>query len=70
MLKENKWPKINLFKVRQHRGWWPFVSTSSTESFVLTGKVEAEFKLLSEKEAEEQPAGLGREAPDALPEPQ
>ena len=20
------WPKINMFRVRKHRGWWPFLS--------------------------------------------
>ena len=36
MLKDKQWPKINLFKVRQHRGWWPFVSINSKEEIVLT----------------------------------
>jgi hypothetical protein len=34
------------------------------------GKVEAEFVLKSEKEAEEDPAGLGRNEPNALPNPE
>jgi hypothetical protein len=25
MLKNSKWPKIDLFKTRQIRGWWPFM---------------------------------------------
>ena len=33
------------------------------------GKVEAEFRLLTEKEALEDPAGEGHEPPNALPVP-
>lgn len=33
------------------------------------GKFEAEFHLLTQKEAEEEPAGLGREGPDELQPP-
>ena len=33
------------------------------------GKVEAELILMTAEEAEEQPAGKGRDEPDALPEP-
>ena len=33
------------------------------------GKVEAEFMLLTVEEAEKNPAGLGREEPDALEKP-
>ena len=33
------------------------------------GKVEMQFTLLSEKEAEEHPAGEGRNPPEALPPP-
>jgi hypothetical protein len=36
---------------------------------IKKGKIEAEFKLMTEKEAEEHPAGKGRNEPDALPEP-
>ena len=33
------------------------------------GKVEAEFIILNEQNANEQPAGLGRNEPDPLPDP-
>jgi hypothetical protein len=35
----------------------------------LKGKLEAEFVLLTEEQAAQNPAGLGREEPNALPEP-
>ena len=37
--------------------------------FFLQGKVEAEFMLLTAEEAEKNPAGHGREDPDALEKP-
>lgn len=55
MLKRSKLPRINLFKTKYHRGWYPFKSEIQEEA----GKIELEFKLLTEKEAEEHPAGLG-----------
>ena len=45
MLKENNWPKINLFKVRQHRGWWPFLSLGSKQNLKLTVKLHFEMKV-------------------------
>ncbi len=36
MLSSKDWPKINLFKVRKHRGWWPFVSVNEKSEIVLT----------------------------------
>lgn len=33
------------------------------------GKLEAEFELLTEEEAEKKPAGKGREEPEPLPKP-
>lgn len=50
-----------------------FISYRSINNFALLlffkGKLEAEFQLLSEQQALEKPAGLGRNEPDALPEP-
>ena len=63
---------INLFKKRKYRGWWPLKAIDSNTGKAtnkLGGKFEAEFVILSEAEALEQPAGLGRSAPDPLPEP-
>lgn len=36
MIKDKKWPRVNLFKKRQHRGWWPFVSDGIKSSLRLT----------------------------------
>ena len=36
MLKDNKWPKVNLFKIRNHRGWWPFQALNSNQNYKLT----------------------------------
>lgn len=35
----------------------------------IQGKVEAELHLLTAEEADKNPAGLGREEPDKLPDP-
>ena len=68
MINNNDWPKINLFKLRSHRGWWPMFAVENNR-MKLTGKVEAEFILLNEQQATDKPAGLGRSEPDPLPEP-
>ena len=44
---------------------YPYEYFTST----FQGKVEAEFMLLTVEEAEKNPAGLGREEPDALEKP-
>ncbi|KAG8196228.1 hypothetical protein JTE90_007950 [Oedothorax gibbosus] len=62
-------PKVSIFKQRRIRGWWPF-STTDTKKMKLTGKLEAEFELLTPEEAEKSPVGLGRQEPEALPKPQ
>lgn len=33
MLTNKKRPKINLFKVKRHKGWWPFFSIDPTKNF-------------------------------------
>lgn len=60
---------MNLFKTKSHKGWWPFVTIDSHQNLKLTGKLEAEFTLLSEEQALERPAGRGRDEPDPLPAP-
>ena len=37
--------------------------------YEFQGKLEAEFELLTEEEAEKKPAGKGREEPEPLPKP-
>ncbi|XP_061486315.1 fer-1-like protein 4 [Rhineura floridana] len=44
-------------------------SDPSGNIFILTGKVEAEFQLLTIEEAEKAPAGLGRKEPEPLDKP-
>lgn len=51
------------------RGWWPFFIKKENDEMELTGKVEAEFQLLSKEEAEKNPSGYGRSEPDALEKP-
>ncbi|GAB6022296.1 hypothetical protein CHUAL_006419 [Chamberlinius hualienensis] len=62
-------PMISLFKQRRVKGWWPFYAKNNNDEMELTGKVEAEFHLLTEEEAEKSPAGLGRNEPDPLDKP-
>ncbi|CAF1070662.1 unnamed protein product [Brachionus calyciflorus] len=66
MLSELKWPKINLFKKKYCKGWWPFL----TNDGLLAGKLEAEFHVLSEKEVENSPAGKGHDPPQKLDKPE
>ncbi|XP_058978172.1 otoferlin-like [Musca domestica] len=69
MLKTDNIPTVNIFKQKRVRGWWPFYIKKQNEEMELTGKVEAEFHLLTKEEAEQNPAGFGRNEPDALEKP-
>ncbi|CAH1119596.1 unnamed protein product [Phaedon cochleariae] len=62
-------PMVNIFKQKRVKGWWPFFVKKDNEEMELTGKVEAEFHLLSKEEAEKIPAGLGRNEPEPLEKP-
>nr|CAH7741241.1 unnamed protein product [Callosobruchus chinensis] len=62
-------PMVNIFKQKRVKGWWPFFVKKDNEEMELTGKVEAEFHLLTKEEAEKVPAGLGRNEPDPLEKP-
>ncbi|XP_022089546.1 otoferlin-like isoform X2 [Acanthaster planci] len=62
-------PQVNIFKMKRIKGWWPFIAKSQQEEEELTGKVEAEITLLTEEEAEKNPAGLARDEPDPLEKP-
>uniref|UniRef100_T1K839 Ferlin C-terminal domain-containing protein n=1 Tax=Tetranychus urticae TaxID=32264 RepID=T1K839_TETUR len=50
--------------------WWPFYAKLSGGEEELTGKVEADFELLTAEEADANPVGLAREAPQPLDQPQ
>ncbi|XP_034534955.1 fer-1-like protein 6 [Notolabrus celidotus] len=56
--------KISIFQQKRARGWWPF-----TKSGDPTGKVEAEFHLVTAEEAEKNPVGKARKEPEPLPKP-
>ncbi|CAJ0930469.1 unnamed protein product [Ranitomeya imitator] len=44
-------------------------SDSSGNTYILAGKVEAEFQLVTVEEAEKSPVGLGRKEPEPLEKP-
>ncbi|XP_007488356.2 fer-1-like protein 6 [Monodelphis domestica] len=56
--------KISIFQQKRVRGWWPFVKAGE-----LTGKVEAEFHLVTAEEAEKNPVGKARKEPEPLDKP-
>uniref|UniRef100_A0A8C4SZ29 Fer-1 like family member 6 n=1 Tax=Erpetoichthys calabaricus TaxID=27687 RepID=A0A8C4SZ29_ERPCA len=56
--------KISIFQQKRVKGWWPF-----SKSGELTGKVEAEFHLLTAEEAEKSPVGKARNEPEPLEKP-
>ncbi|KAL3275040.1 hypothetical protein HHI36_019812 [Cryptolaemus montrouzieri] len=63
-------PMVNIFKQKRIKGWWPFfVKKEDSEELELTGKVEAEFHLVTAEEAEKSPVGLGRNEPEPLDKP-
>uniref|UniRef100_A0AAY4B208 C2 domain-containing protein n=1 Tax=Denticeps clupeoides TaxID=299321 RepID=A0AAY4B208_9TELE len=55
---------ISIFQQKRSRGWWPF-----TKAGELTGKVEAEFHLVTAEEAEKNPVGRARKEPEPLEKP-
>ncbi|KAM4686337.1 fer-1-like protein 6 [Amazona ochrocephala] len=56
--------KISIFQQKRVRGWWPFIKAGE-----LTGKVEAEFHLVTAEEAEKNPVGKARKEPEPLGKP-
>ncbi|XP_067168362.1 fer-1-like protein 5 [Apteryx mantelli] len=59
-------PRFSLFRQRCARGWWP-CSVEEDGKRRLAGKLELSLELLTAKEAEERPAGKGREEPNMYP---
>ncbi|KAK1164574.1 myoferlin-like isoform X2 [Acipenser oxyrinchus oxyrinchus] len=55
-----------LFTQKSVRGWWPCMSEVDGK-LTLTGKVEMTLEIVTEKEAEERPAGKGRDEPNMNP---
>ncbi|NXL65425.1 FR1L4 protein, partial [Chordeiles acutipennis] len=80
MAKENATPRFSIFRNKRMRGWWPFIKLKDQEDeereeredkqkkkkkkWSRSGKVEAEFQLLTVEEAEKSPVGLGRKEPE------
>lgn len=55
---------ISIFQQKRSKGWWPFIKAGE-----LTGKVEAEFHLVTAEEAEKSPVGRARKEPEPLEKP-
>ncbi|XP_058399533.1 myoferlin isoform X3 [Diceros bicornis minor] len=56
----------SLFEQKSMKGWWPCYADKNG-SRVMAGKVEMTLEVLSEKEADERPAGKGRDEPNMNP---
>ncbi|XP_051565654.1 fer-1-like protein 6 [Myxocyprinus asiaticus] len=63
MLTENT-ENVSIFQQKRSKGWWPFIKAGE-----LTGKVEAEFHLVTAEEAEKNPVGRARKEPEPLEKP-
>ncbi|XP_076648742.1 otoferlin [Halictus rubicundus] len=68
-LLDPKLPAMDLFKMTRIRAWWPFQRSVGTGHFVQAGKIELEMAVLPAEEADEEPAGKGRDPPQELPPP-
>lgn len=56
----------SLFEQKSMKGWWPCYAEKEGER-ILAGKIELTLEVLNEKEAEERPAGKGRDEPNMNP---
>nr|XP_044609944.1 myoferlin isoform X1 [Equus asinus] len=56
----------SLFEQKSMKGWWPCYAEKDG-SRVMAGKVEMTLEVLNEKEADERPAGKGRDEPNMNP---
>ncbi|XP_002756458.3 myoferlin isoform X2 [Callithrix jacchus] len=56
----------SLFEQKSMKGWWPCYAEKDG-SRVMAGKVEMTLEILNEKEADERPAGKGRDEPNMNP---
>ncbi|KAK3932232.1 Otoferlin [Frankliniella fusca] len=66
-------PTVNLFLARHAAGWWPALlapSVAKPRAKGLGGKLRLELTLTPAAVADRNPAGRGREGPQALPKPQ
>ncbi|KAM5141597.1 myoferlin isoform 3-T3 [Mantella aurantiaca] len=56
----------SLFEQKSMKGWWPCYAEKDGKR-ILAGKLELTLEVLNEKEAEERPAGKGRDEPNMNP---
>nr|XP_006211095.1 myoferlin isoform X4 [Vicugna pacos] len=56
----------SLFEQKSMKGWWPCYADKDGAR-VMAGKVEMTLEVLNEKEADERPAGKGRDEPNMNP---
>ncbi|XP_053548396.1 myoferlin isoform X2 [Bombina bombina] len=56
----------SLFEQKSMKGWWPCYADKDGKR-ILAGKIEMTLEVLNEKEAEERPAGKGRDEPNMNP---
>ncbi|KAM8924190.1 myoferlin isoform 2-T2 [Pelodytes ibericus] len=56
----------SLFEQKSMRGWWPCYAEKEGKR-VLAGKIELTLEVVNEKEADERPAGKGRDEPNMNP---
>ncbi|KAG5335930.1 OTOF protein, partial [Acromyrmex charruanus] len=68
-LLEPQLPTINLFKVTRTKAWWPFMCGIDSDRYIQAGKIELEISVLKAIDADNQPAGQGRDPPQNLPSP-
>ncbi|XP_051503504.1 myoferlin isoform X2 [Myxocyprinus asiaticus] len=59
-------PHTSLFAQKSVRGWWPCAMEENGKK-ILAGKVEMTLEVVVEKEADERPAGKGRDEPNMNP---
>ncbi|UJR23948.1 hypothetical protein I4U23_026916 [Adineta vaga] len=69
----SKHPSVNLFVNKRLAGHWPMIAPAAEgvirDKDLLGGKIEAEISLLTFEEAQKNPVGKAREAPQPLDEP-
>ncbi|XP_031416619.1 myoferlin isoform X1 [Clupea harengus] len=67
VIPHQKWDATkSLFNQKAVRGWWPCVVEKDGKK-ELGGKVELSLEIVAEKEADERPAGKGRDEPNMHP---
>lgn len=58
---------INIFEKKRIKGFWPCFTKNPEKGYCMAGKVEMELEILSEEEAAQKPAGVGRDEPNMNP---